>query len=330
MRKDFLVACALSLSAITPVVAHDDLGIGYHWSILADFVYMRRTELHNRGLVDRFSPGEGCPCDERRVMNTKNLLHDFDFEPGYRVGLAYQPTDEWALEGNFLCLEEWEGHDTKHGNNTLSFPFRNYTSTIDYRNASFARAVYKSHFYSAEFNFWRDITPRKVDYFSFSWILGLRYIHLNEFFNLAFVTGLDESNYKIRTRNRLGGPQIGACLEWNPTKQINWNFTAKFAPLANRCEQKTFLGDDNNTIVIRRFTKHHWAATFLADIAASVGYRFTSHFNIHAGYQMIYLTGVALAPEQISKSLEPDAHKKVSTAGNALVHGLFTGIIFSF
>lgn len=329
MRKEFLSACALSLLATTSLSAHDDLGIGYHWSILTEFVYMRRTELHSRTIVDRFDPGKGCPCDERRVMTTKNLLHDFDFEPGYRVGLAYQPDAYWSLEGSFLYLNEWEGHDKKHGHKTLSHPFFNYTSTVDYRNASEAEAVYKSHFYSAELNFWRDVTPRKVDFFSYSWILGLRYIHLNEKLHITFETPPDRSNYNIKARNILGGPQIGGCLEMNPTTQINWSFAAKFGPLADRCEQKTFLGDNNNTIVIHHYTKHGWTCAFLADILASFGFRVTSHFNVRAGYQMIYLAGVALAPEQLSKNLKPH-HRKLTTSGNALQHGLFAGLFFSF
>ena len=166
MHRKFLLASALSLVATTSLSAHDDLGVGYHWSILTEFVYMRRTELHSRTLVDRYDPGKGCPCDERRVLTSKNLLHDFSFEPGYRVGLAYQPNSRWSLEGSFLYLNEWQGHDKKHGNASLSFPFYNYTSTVDYRNADEADAIYKSHFYSAEVNFWRDVTPRKVQTFS--------------------------------------------------------------------------------------------------------------------------------------------------------------------
>ncbi|MBI2743125.1 MAG: hypothetical protein HYX48_04330 [Chlamydiales bacterium] len=331
MSKTFAYTCALSLLGSASLSAHDDLGIGYHWSLLTEFVYMQRSELHSHSIVDKYTPNQSCPCDERSVMNTKDLLHDFDFEPGFRVGLSYQPDDRWTLEGNYLYLNEWEGDDTHHGNGTLSFP--SYLGVDGFNAADRAEGNYRSRFWNAELNIWTHVTPRKVDAYSYSWVVGLRYINLREIFDIAFFTdfflGEDKSIYSSHVHNHLGGPQIGGCLEWNATHQLTWMFSAKFGPMADRVWQKTYVAADNNTNVLRNFTKHSWTAAFLADVAASAHFQVTSHFNVHAGYEMIYLTGVALAPEQ-SQRQHHHVRKEVNSHGNALHHGLFAGLIISF
>lgn len=326
--RNFAPAAA-ALTIFSTLSAHEDWNLTHHWALNTEFVYMRRTLLQNHTIVDRV-PQCFLPCVGTGVLGTKKLMQEFDFEPGFRVGLAYRPRARWSLEGNFLYVGEWDESETKHGNGTLSYPFHDPSFTDDFSAADRAVARYLSRFYSAEANYWGHLTPRRADYFSVSWVLGLRYIHLREKFTLAFTTPPDTSNYNVRTRNLLGGPQIGGCLEWNPTEQITWNFTAKFGGLLDRSQQHTFLGDDNNTRVIRDFTKRKWNPTFLADLAASFNFQITPHFNLHAGYQMIYLAGVALAPEQLSNSSDVVAHHRVTVSGNVLIHGLFTGLIFSF
>jgi hypothetical protein len=66
-------------------------------------------------------------------------------------------------------------------------------------------------------------------------------------------------------------------------------------------------------------------------VAAQIAFRFfDDHLNIHGGYQMLFLTGLSLAPEQISGGVGVNAGKKDYTHGNAIIHGLFAGIGVSF
>lgn len=331
MSKMLLATALCAALPTSALFAHEDWNLSHHWALLGDFVYMRRTLLRNHTIVERV-PQCFLPCQSLGVLGTKKLMQDFDFEPGFRVGLAYRPERKRTIEANWIYLNEWNSHETKRGNGTLSYPFHDSSYTDDFVDADRAEARYRSFFYSVEGNYWRHLTPRRADYFSVSCVLGLRYLFLRERFILEFTKGSDTSNYNVKTRNIMGGPQGGGCLEWNPTEQITWNLTAKFAPLLDRSEQHTFLGDDNNTVVLRNFTKRKWNPVFLADVAASFNFQFTPHFNLHAGYQMIYLTGVALAPEQLSNSSDPNhqAHRRVNTSGNALMHGLFTGLLFTF
>ena len=125
---------------------------------------------------------------------------------------------------------------------TLRFPFKSSTFTVDFENAFESNGRYKSHYQEAEFNFWNHLTPRKGEYFSGSWLFGVRYMDLKERFNLAFFNdeiphtslfdpaSARESNYNIETKNRMGALQLGADLQMNPAKHWSWDVLLKWGP----------------------------------------------------------------------------------------------------
>jgi len=203
-------------------------------------------------------------------------------------------------------------------------------------------------------NYWRHFTPRRGDYFSVSGIIGFRYMQLNEKFNLAFYKGDDVSHYRIRTWDHLYCAQFGLDLMVNPTVCIAWEFVAKVGPVLNHSEQRTFLGDNNDTTVLRDFRKKKFNAALFADVEGILTFQWTANVNLHAGYKVIYLNGVVLAPEQIDKETsssdhpeerehdeeemcpvpvtEPSFHtrKRVHDGGVIYIHGLTAGINFGF
>ncbi len=326
MQRKTLFLTAFSLVATSCVSGREDSGAGQHVALLGEAMYLRRTELHSRPIVDETVRGR-----TNEVLKTSRLMKNFDWELGYRVGVGISPSERRTLEVSYFAINEWEGKATRKGPGSLSFPFRDLSSFHDFVGASRAEAVYKSCLSNGEANHWWHITPRRVDYFSFSALLGIRGISLREKFRVSFFKGTHESEYSIKTRNGMIGPQIGFCFEMNPWNRVlNWNLTAKFAPLLNRATQKTFLADDDNSHVLRNFKRGKWTATFLSDVSASFGIQIFSHLNVHVGYQFIYLAGLALAPEEISLSTRDDAGKRVNTHGNAMFDGAFAGIILSF
>lgn len=304
----------------------------HRWRLLGEFVYMRRSEIHNHTLVKNSDkPHNPChPCEGTEVMDNKDLVNEMGFEPGFRVGGIYTESPQMSIEANFLYLQPWHGEKTVKGNQSLKFPFSHNDYTHDYIQASEARGCYEMHFWDLELNYWRHFTPRYVDYFSLSGIAGLRYFHWNEEFKLAMTRPKDTSDYKIDTKNDLFGAQLGLNFQMNPMRWLSWEFTAKVGGMANRAKQKTLLRDYNNTLQLRNFERQKWEVGVFADVAALVGFQFKKHLNLHLGYQVLFFSGLALAPEQINKSGDPDVKKEVHVNGAAIIHGLFAGLLWSF
>jgi hypothetical protein len=302
-----------------------------HWSLLGDFVWMRRTDIHNHSLVkdaDKFQ----CPnqCPDFTVIDNEDLVHDFEFEPGYRVGTTYTFSSKNSLEGNFLYLQPWTGEKKREGNESLSFPFSDSSYDEDFSHASKAFAKYESYFWDLEFNFWRHFSPRRADYFSLSGIGGIRYFHWDESFKLEMTKPPRQSSYRISTKNRICAFQLGLDFQMNPMRWLSWEAFAKAGFFVNPTKQKQSLGDFNDRVTLRDTESGEREYGVFTDVAAQVGFQCFKHFNLHAGYQAMFFSGLALAPEQISKKVKKEAGKKDHTHGTAIIHGLFVGGTWSF
>ena len=330
MRNAWILMGLASFCGSTMLSAHIDDSLNDHWSLLGDFVFMRRSQVPNHSLVKNKNLFQ-CPntCPDFTVIDNSDLVNDFDFEPGYRVGLTYMDTIKSSYEINYLYLTPWEAEKKAHGNQSLYF-FSNKDYDKDFVNADEAIAKYTSHYWDVEFNYWRHFTPRRIDYFSLSGIAGLRYFHLYESFSLVMITPPDKSSYDIHTKNSIIGVQLGVDFQMNPMRWFSWEIFGKAGMMGNHTEQKTFLGDMNNQVELRDSKRTKRAFGVFTDVAAQMVFRFKSHYNFHAGYQCLFFSGLALAPGQISKKTNSSAGKEDHTNGTAIIHGLFAGFTFTF
>lgn len=326
--------CVWAAALLSPLFlfAHDRALLDHHWHLTGEFVYMRRSEIHNHTIVkDRDKPLDRCKtCPNRDVIDNKDLVNRLGFEPGFRFALLYMENPRSSFEVNFLYLEPWHAEKKVKGHKSLSFPFSHATYTHDYHGSDEARAEYEMDFWDLEFNYWRHFTPRYIDYFSLSAIFGLRYFHWNEGFDLTMTHPPDKSNYKIDTKNDIFGAQVGLDFQMNPTRWLSWEIAAKVGGMANHALQKTSLRDWNDRVKLRDFKRQAWEIGVFADVAATMGFQFKDHINIHAGYQVLFFSGLALAPEQTNKGTRPTSGDEVHTNGAAIIHGLFAGLTVSF
>ncbi|SRR5581483_1536738 len=304
------------------------------FNVYGDFLYMQRSDEHNTAIVkDSHKPQRPCKCPDHTAIDTKDLVHDFDYEPGYRAGFTITPGSRNSIEGNFFYLQPWNadkrvhGH---HGHHSLSFPFVDYDYSYDFTHAREAVAHYHSHLWGAELNYWRNFTPRRVNYFALGGIIGLRYFHWDELFKLKMIKHQDKSSYSIRTKNRVYGAQVGLDFQMNPTHWLSWELFGKVGLAGNDTKQKQYMGDYNNSVTLRHSEREKWEMLFFSDVAAQMDLHFLRYFTARIGYQLIFCSGLSLAPDQISKKVGSQAGKKDDTHGNAIVHGLFAGLVIGF
>lgn len=282
-------------------------------------------------------PPPPCPAP-KEVFDSKDVMKKFDYEPGYRVGINIMPTRGQSIELSYMTVQEWEGKARRSGGFnddlceccTLSFPFCDLNCFHDFKQAECVEGIYKSNFHTWELNYWDHFTPRRCDYFSISGIIGLRYIFLGEQFDLAFTRDPNTSNYDAKTRNRLLGGQLGLNLQINPTCVWSWDFTLKGGILDNHASQNTSLRDFNNTVPICCFRKGKDHLAYLGAGSAALSAQLHNHLIVRGGYEALYISGVALAPDQLNKQITVHCCKKINVKGNALLHGAFIGVAISF
>lgn len=327
----------LALSALTlPLTgkASDSTDVDQHWDILLEWVYMLRTKGNNRKLVKDFrKPHCDGSCPSTVVLWTKHLRDDFGFQSGGRLGVSYIPDTKSSYEGRVMYLLPWEANKTIYDDASLSYPFHSSSFTEDYNTADEVKAHYRSHFYTVDINYWRNSARRGVDYFVVSGVFGLRFFEVKEKCSLAFYNddflGVLKSNYNTRARNDAIGIQGGFNFQMNPYDHFRFDLLALGGVGLNRETAYVLLRDQDNTVILRDYHSRGYHDIVFADAEAKLGYQVKPCFNIHAGYQLFYASGLSFAPSQYSTSTNLQS-QRFYRRDPLLIHGILAGFNFDF
>lgn len=318
MRR-WMPLAALCLSTAT-LYAEDYWCLNNHISLRADYLYWRRQEVRDLPLVKNLN--------NKTLLNTEDLEKRLGWESGVLGRLTLFGGECGSVEFLYTYMWPWEGTSTVKGNGNLQFPFHQPSQDIDYHLANLVQARYKTWFQNGEFTYWYHVTPQRVNYFSFSWDIGLRFIYLPEKFDMGFTRQTNFSTYSIDTYNTLYGVQLGAMLEMNPSRCWTWTFIIKGAGFLNVAKNELLIKDENNTIIYRDYTKRTWTDSYLIEGFGQLAYHFNRFFSVHFAYQGFLLTGVALAPDQ--RDVSRRDRRKINVKGQIVVDGLQAGLDFGF
>jgi len=158
-----------------------------------------------------------------------------------------------------------------------------------------------------------------------SYLYGLRFFQENETFGFH---GEGESSgtvytgdYEVTSRNNLLGLQFGADLTFRQCRW-SWGVQAKVGPYINFCDQKSLVtagpaGSPTYTALIGA-TKHE--ASLIGETGFFATYKFAPNLMGRAGYDFMWVTGLALAPEQLQFTTAPA--DKINTNGTIFYHGV--------
>lgn len=308
----------------------DDWSLNNSFTLSGDIAYYRRAQSHKHRFIIDESLGvkDSCGICHFDACGAKHLVKKFKYEPGFRVGFSYM-SENALWEATYLWVQDWSHCCSRTNPRSLYFSSDDTAYFLqDFAGADSAKACYTSWFQNAEINYYNYVTSKRGDKFGSAWLLGLRYLYLDEELAIDFTSGSDSSTYHVHVWNNTPALQIGGTIAWNPTKYLSWDMVIKIGVGFDFDRQHTRLGDVNNTLVIRDYTKGGFATPFLADGMLSLTYQPTSWVNLHMAYQFIYLNGVALAPDQLVK--EDSSEHVLRNNGMPLIHGWTAGIAFSF
>lgn len=302
------------------------------FTLLTDFVYMQRYHVKDKPVILDSSTSDCVDgCTTSRVLDTKNLLKEF--QPGIRAALSYVPNARSRYELGGLYVWEMDNSSTKTAKGILSVPFKNASFASDYYGAGKITAQYISRFYTAEANYWRTFSR---SFLVFSGVVGLRYAQISEDFNIDTYKRGNQSSYDISAKNNLIGLQTGFDLKIDLVQRFHWDLLVKAGVDLNRVSSKVFLGNLDNRVTLRNYYQQVSQAGVFAEVAAGAGYQILDWLSVRAGYQMLFFGGLAQAPAQLQySSTKLSSSTKltgynVKTNGYVIIHGIYTGLVYSF
>jgi hypothetical protein len=173
-----------------------------------------------------------------------------------------------------------------------------------------------------------------------SYLYGLRFMQLNETFDFQTMGygqfGSDWTtqpqhavgDYGVVSYNNLLGLQVGADMTFRKCRW-EWGFQSKLGPYLNFANQASTInasivdggGHDPYSL---RLVKSRNVASMIGEVGVQASYKFRPNLIGRAGYDFMWVTGLALAPEQLQFIAEPV--NRINTNGTVFSHGVKLGM----
>lgn len=319
------------------------------FDVSADFVYITRDETA-ASRVDFMSDGPRGFGPPNVVLSTDDL--DFDEEPGFRATAAFQIGPSGNIEFTYLGTFHWASSAavssefdelysafSDFGTNPPPVPGVSPGGFQDSDAAEFASLGYSSEINSYELSFrrrWMFPNSRVQG----SWLAGARYFRLEEEIQNFIVVNYDQpgpiapftggTDFLVATDNSMTGFQLGGDLWATVFPGLLIGVDGRGGIYGNRAEQTTFIttASSGGTFVEQLDTTE---AAFVGEANVIGVWRVNQHLSLRGGYQVLYVDGVALAPDNVNFQPPAIAGPGARTAminanGEALYHGLTAGL----
>jgi hypothetical protein len=312
------------------------------WYVEADGVALRRNP--TRG-VD-FAATEVLPTGSTPaniVLSTRDF--NYDFAGGGHILIGHTFNECYQLEGAYTAIGESENiaavrdaaPNALGGTGNLFSPFGGFGTNpiagLDYNN--FAEIHYISSLQTGELNIRRQL-PMPPEKLSASILFGVRYVGMPEDFYYDTQSDVPTPHgatnaIHVATTNQLIGPQIGARFEFYAENSWWVNFEMKAAVMNNRADQSTTYHNVDSQGVAHDFSgneeENH--TSFAGELDLTFVYRWSPHFSTRLGYQALWLTGMALAPDNLNTNIDilTQGPAQLNHSGGILYHGPFAGLV---
>ena len=238
---------------------------------------------------------------------------------------------------------EWSQNDTitsNSGGNTLSVPPGVGKFNLGFNQANSMAVEYSSRFNSFEMNYrvkgrmGRDRMElgangqwvrRANNGITKQFLVGLRYFDLADIADWTATDiatqGGEDGRYFVKTNNDLFGSQVGGSIM---IERDRWNleFGGKGGLFINDVKSNSNLAITNNAANSYIVANRETALSFVGEFQMLGRYHLRPNLSLRAGYQVMYVSAVALAPDQFNFS--PDAGRFPYT-GDPFYYGAIFG-----
>ncbi len=225
-------------------------------------------------------------------------LRATDFSIGTTVGvdlsISRRITAKGSLEARYLGALEWDPRAEFTGLSNIDL------GGIDLNGITGIGGGYNSTLHSSEFN-WRHQQSER-----FSWLVGFRWIELQDTVDFFVTTGLGSLALDWNTNNHLYGGQLGGdYLFWkSAARPLTLTGSAKGGVYGNVADNdfSQFVGP----VQVASGGGFGSETALVTDLAVWATYQLSDRWSVRAGGQFLYIDGVAIASDQIAASLVQD------------------------
>lgn len=286
------------------------------WTVWAESMFLRRSTADPLVLISDQNTGGS-------ILNATNL--EFDHRAVPRVHLMYETACCWGIEGGFFGIDSWSTHGQGGNSPVLTGPGLPFPSTGP---GTIYQVNYSSELISAELNLRRRWNE------CLTMLAGFRYFEFNDDFLASATAPVVEEMYEIDADNQMYGFQVGGDAELiNRGGPFHIDSLVRLGVFYNNADQSTYAPALTPLIpaTVDRISARADDAVFMAEIGLRGVFELSNDLSIYGGYHILWLDGIALAPDQIpvTDMLAPGS-ASLDTGGTLYFHGATVGLQASF
>ncbi len=262
------------------------------------------------------------------LLSTEDL--NFDTGGGVRALVGHRVLDCWAVEFGYLGVFEQSTDARASRIDSLRLPGELGLAVNNFLFADQVDVHYESRLHSAEANLVRcctmidECSPLQR---SREWLVGFRYLNLGEQIDVAsFDSAESTSTYSAKTDNNLFGVQLGTRWRWCRDRW-SWETTGKAGIFGNDVRQSQAPLIDFPDFVFRTARSSSGTrVAFVGELNLTGIYQLTDCWGLRAGYNLLWIEGLALAPDQIDFTNIPTSGTALVAGNGAFYHGVNVGL----
>jgi hypothetical protein len=292
--------------------------LGYIWA--EALILGRENQTDNRPLVLDLNSNE--------VLLTTDDL-DFDADEGFRIGYCSRVSDCRYVEFVYLGLFDQSDSAGVQLEDSLMLPDAFGLQVNNFFGADNVDVEYSSDLHSFESNLvgCNCCSDGCGGGSSVEWLAGFRYLNLDEDFSISSFDSAESTTvYKVNTENNLYGGQIGGRYR-RCSGKWSCETTAKAGVFANDMEQSQAPIIDFPSFLYRGWRgSSDTEMAFVGDLNFTVICQVCELWGLRAGYNLIWLEDVALAPDQVDFSNNLGSGRNLNGDGSVFLHGVNLGL----
>ncbi len=289
------------------------------WIVSAEAMYLRRSNGRDQILVTDQNTGA-------TRLSTSDFNDDYDVIPRLQVIRQWPNCNGWDV--NMFGISSFDSDPTSGG----SFFSPQYvapgTPIPSTAPGTVYRTQYETELYSIEVNYRQSVYRPYL-----TLIAGFRWLDLSDDLDVDRTAPVQQDLFTIDTDNHMYGFQTGFDMAlWTYGWRFYIDSTLRAGIFYNRADQSTHAPFFTPVPgFVDRLSAQANHTSFFGELGIHGAYRLTNRIWIRAGYRLMWLEGVALAPNQIPvNSLIGPGTAALDTGGSLFFEGATLGVSFTF
>jgi hypothetical protein len=277
---------------------------GARWTVDANALFLTRR-VAPASLIADYTTGAG-------LLNASSL--DLSTHAGVEFGLIRHWDCGNAVEVRYAGVDGWDAQTVvpTNPNDVLQI---NLGIPLTVAAGSAIDADYASQWHSFEINGRHEFCQQRL-----AVLAGFRYVEVDENWGFTLVDTAPLYELEASTRNRLYGFQLGGqAVLWDRGGRLSVDAVGKAGIYGNRAAQDTLF-----VTAAASATDAQTAAAFLGELELVGKYRITERLSLLGGYRLMWIDGLALAPEHLAAN--DGFGGGIDTSGGAFFHGALVGL----